>query len=395
MVLKYKSKININDIESILKYNQVVSKEGENLSNLLIKILYESSEVIRKDDKTEKELQEFDINMSIKNMEIIVIRELLYKLKCNCDLKTLAIQCKRQEYEKKEHKFIEFFSPAARIKRNMELNSLIEAENRSKITIKTIMHQLNAVNNAIIFNDVYQNKIDIYNKLTNAIEKDNIRKEIYTSKLDFFRDVIKELNCKFTKLSEIIDLLSQNLNKMIEQKILENFAICELELHKFIIENKDKCVTEYLREYTMVNNTRITQDNKDSLLEKIEKLQIIAEVFKDYISKNYIEGLYNLKFNILSFDINNQTEICTNFCTIKDKYYKETEHYIKIISDKINNINQGISPVAKKLQENNLLKKTIKSLNPYFKSFDGKYRYVGVIKKTKSNNLVIQINKYI
>lgn len=63
----------------------------------------------------------------------------------------------------------------------------------------------------------------------------------------------------------------------------------------------------------------------------------------------------------------------------RNDYYKEIDHYIKIISDKINNINQGISPFAKKLQENNLLKKTIKYLNSYFKSFDGKYRYVDIL----------------
>ena len=70
-------------------------------------------------------------------------QELLYKLKNECVLKTLAIQEKIKEYEQKESKFIEFFSHASRIKRNMELRNLIEALNRSKLTIKTINYQIN------------------------------------------------------------------------------------------------------------------------------------------------------------------------------------------------------------------------------------------------------------
>ena len=63
----------------------------------------------------------------------------------------------------------------------------------------------------------------------------------------------------------------------------------------------------------------------------------------------------------------------------RDDYHKEMEHYIKIISNEINNINQGISPVAKNLQETGKLKKVIKLLNSHFKSFDGKYRYEDIL----------------
>ena len=54
----------------------------------------------------------------------------------------------------------------------------------------------------------------------------------------------------------------------------------------------------------------------------------------------------------------------------RDDYHKEIEHYIKIITNEINNINQGISPVAKNLQETGKLKKVIKLLNSHFKSFE-------------------------
>jgi len=382
LLLQYKKEINLNDIASIIKYNENTSKEGERLANILIKELYELNEVVRKDNKNKKELEEIDINLSIKNIKIFVIRELLYNLKCNTILKTLAIQFRRQEYEKKEHKLIDFFSPAARIKRNMELRNLIESENRSKITIKTITHQIYAINNAIYTNNIYQNRMDIYNKLINCRENYNIRKGIYIFKLNFYLEIMKKLNCNFTRLLEIKKLLALELDKDIETIILENFAITEIELEKYIFENKDKMIEEYMTKVINLKDITVTSDNKDRLLEETEHLQVIEEVFKEYLPKIlYRDTLYKLKFNILTFDINNQTEEYTKFDLYlpRNDYYKEIDHYIKIIFDKINNINQGISPIAKKLQENNLLKKAIKYLNSYLKSADGKYRYADIL----------------
>ena len=377
LFLKYKKEINLNNLESILKYNENLSKEGEILANLLIKILYQLNEVIRKDDKKEEELQEIDINNSIKNMEIIVIRELLYNLKNDCRLRTLSVKSKRKDMENKNPKFIEIFSHAARIKRNMELRSLIEAENRCKITIKTITQQIGAIESAIISNNIYKNKIDIYNKLTNTINKEKIRNYIYCEKLEFYIKVKKILKCKFSKLFVITNLLINSLDKDIEQKLLEDFSICELELNKFIIENKDKYIDNFLRKIRELDSTNITCENKDELLKEIERLQFIAKVFKDYIDEKYIEKLCNKRFDILSFDINNQIDNETKFnFNIPSS---DIKYYVQIISNRINNINQGISPVARKLQENHLLKKTVNSLNSYFKGFDGNYKYIDIL----------------
>ena len=381
LYLKYKNEIQLDNLESILKYNENVSKEGKYLSNLLIKVLDELNEVIRKNDKTEEELQKIDINTSIKNMKILVIKNLLQGLKHECDIRTLAIQNKRQEYEKKEHKFVEIFSRAARIKRNMELRSLTEAENRSKITIKTIMMQLGAVNNSIYANNITINKMDIYNNLISNIQKDNIRKKIYIEKLEYLVDIAKNLNCKFTRLSEISNLLKHSLDFDTEQQILENFALSEVELDKFIIENKDKMVEEYLSKTKEFMELPINNENKNELLNKAEKLQIILETFKEYIEEQYREDIYKIKFVILSFDVNKQISLFSKFreyLPLND-YRNEIEHYIKIISDKINDINQGISPVAKNLKEASQLKKMIKLLNPYFKTQDGKYRYKDIL----------------
>ena len=233
-VIKYQKQIDINNLENIIKYNQETSKNGEELSNLLIKYLYEE---IEKNNKSAKELQEIDINSCIQNMKIIVIRNMIKDLLKDSYLKTIALENLKKDYENKEHKFIEIFSRAARIKRNMELRSIDESITRSKITIKTLEQQIKAVNNAINNNDVLTSKMNIYNKLIDKIQKDKIRKTIYVNKLVYFIDITRQLKNKFTKLNEITNLLKIGLNGDTEQQILENFAITELELDRFIIKN--------------------------------------------------------------------------------------------------------------------------------------------------------------
>ena len=382
LFFKYKKEINLNNIDIILKYNENSAKEGECLANLLIKILCELNEIIRKDDKTERELQEIDINNSIKNIKMIVIRDLLYQLNNKCILKTLAIQSKKQEYLKKEIKFIEYFSHAARIKRNMEFRNLNEAENRCKLTIKTISYQINAANNEIVSNNIYQNRMEFFNKLINSNKDKVIRRDIYCEKLEYYIKVKKILKFKLNKLFKITNLLINDLDKDIEQQTLNNFAITEVELDKFIMQNKEKVISDYLQEFKKISDTEITSDNKDKLLLEIKRLETIAEVFKDYVEDTYnLNALYRLKFYILSFDINNQVSFYTNFYSYlsRDDNNIEIQSYIKIISDKINDINHGKSQVARMFQEKNLLKKVIKYLNPYFKSFDGTYRYMDIL----------------
>ena len=388
-VLMYQNKININKLDDIFKYNQATAKEGERLSNLLIKYLYELNEIIRKDNKSEEELQEIDIDTIIKNMKIVVIKERLEELLHNSYLKTLSIQRYKEQYLKNEHRFIEIFSRAAKIKKNMELKSLNEAETRNKITIKTIIQQLGAINNAINANDILIDKINIYNNLINNIEKDSIRKEIYNKKIENLTEITNNLGWEFSKLSELKDLENVELTKENEINIIKLLAIIEVEKEKYILDNKDKMISYYINKILELKDIIITHENKNNVLEEAEKLITISKVFNEYIGDIYKEDPYIIIFNVLTFYINKKTDINSSIPLYIYESDEEINHFIKIIFDKINNINQGISPVAKQLQQTGNLKKMIKLLNPYFKTADGKYRYKDILYKRELLALIL------
>ena len=378
-VIKYKSNINITNLENIINFNKDISKEGEYLSKLLIKYLYELHEIIRKDDKTEIQLQEISINTIIKNMQVIVLKERIENLLYNCYLRAIAIEEYKKEYIKKENKFIEFFSHAAKIKRNMELKSLNEAEIRSKITIKTITQQLGAIKNAITANNILIDKMNIYNNLINNIKKNSIRKEIYNKKINDFKEIADVLGWNFSKLTELQNLEDVELSRENETKIIKLLAITEIELEKYILDNKDKMISYYINKILELKDIVITPENKNNILEEAEKLTTIVKVFNQYISDEYKEKTYEIIFNVLTFDINKKTDIYSSIPLYISVNDEEINHYIKIISDKINNINQGISPFAKELKKYGKLRKMVKQLNKYFKTVDGKYKYTDIL----------------
>ena len=392
-ISEYKNNINVEKLENIVNYDKDISLQGENISKQLIKFLYELNEEIRKDDKNEKELQEININTLIKNMKIIVLKQKIEKLLYESYLRSLAIEKYKEDYLKKENKFIEIFSRAARIKKNMELRSINEAGTRSKITIKTIEQQYKAINNAINNNNTLADKMDTYNKLNNDVTKDNLRRKIYVEKLEYFVDVKKYLNVNFSELQNITNLLKLVLNSEIEQDILKKIAITELELEEFVEKNKDEKVQEFLLNIAEYVDNNITSENINEIYMDTEKYKVYIEVLKDYIPKTDIDYFYKLRFNLLTFDINNKTDINSKFSQFQTKdIYNELDCYKNILSKLINEIYQGNSIESKKFEENNSLGKVLKLLNEYLKE-NKKFDLEKILFSRKLLALVIAFHK--
>ena len=285
-VLEYKKNINVEKLENIINYDKYISLEGQNLSNTLIKYLDELNEVTIS-NKKEEELQELYINTSIKNMKIEIIKEKIEKLLYESYLRTIAIEQYKEEYLKKENKFIEIFSRAARIKKNMELRSINEAETRSKITIKTLEQQYKAISNAISNNNSLVDRMEIYNKLKNDVIQDNFRRTIYTQKLEYYVDVKKYLQVNFSELSNISKLLKLVITPEIEKEILKKLAITELELEEFILNDNGKKISELFEkigEYHNNYDIEITKDNYNALYEETEKYKVYIKALKEAIS---------------------------------------------------------------------------------------------------------------
>ena len=359
-VLKYKQQIDINNLEQIIKYNQDITTKGENITNLFIKYLYELNEITNKYGKTIDELNEEKVNLAINNFKLIILKEKLEDLRHDSYLKAIAIDSVNNEYKNRKHEFVELFSHAARIKRKNQLKSLEELETRSKITIKTLEQQLMAMSNAIINNNTMINQIDICNDLSNKI-KNSVRKEICQKKLDFY----KKVNHYLFDYKLETDLLDIKMGTYVikETQILKLIASIELEIDKYVLKNKNKINDMFfweLKEIESAIQMETIIQRKQTLIEKINYLSVLAQIFNDYIHKKYINNLYEYKFNILTIDINSSK------VNIIPETKEEFEVYKDILSKKFSQIQKGDAIQLFELKRNNRLQSILKILNKYF-----------------------------
>ena len=98
---EYYRSININNLKGLIEYNEDAYLQGAKLADLLISYSIELNEVIRLDNKTPQELERLTIDLNIKNIKILVIKEMLEELKFHSELRTLALKRYKEEFEKK------------------------------------------------------------------------------------------------------------------------------------------------------------------------------------------------------------------------------------------------------------------------------------------------------
>lgn len=366
-VLKYKKNINVKELDNLLFYNSDVSKEGEKISNLLIKILYELKELIRKDNKSEEQINEELIDLSIKNIKIIVLKNMLEELLEETILKTVAlVEFQKKEFDKKQD-FLGIFSFASKLKRKSEEESISEAIIRSKITIKVLKDQTRAINSAILANDTLINQTDIYNNLTDKVRNELQRKKIYSA-IRYFLNINNFIfDNKLDDLDNLDNLLN-NFSQENELKIIFQIAKIEIEIDKFIYDNKDRMISFFKEE---LNSLKVSKDS----LEKIEKLELITKVFKDFIEEDNIEKLYQLKFNILTLDVNSNDNRIFN-----DLNCRGFKYYEKIIMGMISDVLNLRTEEMERFTEYGLTGQVISIFNKIFKQDNRRFDATEIIR---------------
>ena len=119
-----------------------------------------------------------------------------------------------------------------------------------------------------------------------------------------------------------------------KDKILKDLAFIERELEIYTSKNKDKIIS-YLDEIGRIASTSLNVNNKEELLKKLEDIELNFLVFRAYgknlITEDYLETLYRIKFQVLTYSPNG---ICESLANYK-MHDSELEYYKKIISTKI------------------------------------------------------------
>ena len=380
---EYYSSINIGNLESLIEYNTDICSYGVKLTDLLINYLISLNEIIRKDNKTKEELEKLNVDLTIKNIKVLVIKEMLQNLWLNSELRAIALERYKNEFEHKNPRFIEIFSRAGRIKRNTDLRSLNDALDRCKLTIKVLGQQISAVEGRIKSNNVLLDEIAICNHLVSDINNHVARRKIYEEKLAWFKRISEVLDLNFSKLDELESLLKGDYSSRRERIIINLIAITEVELDKYILINKEKlagqCMNEiYSVEFGSLFNETIRKEKRE-LLDKCKKLYIKSKLLGDAIKEEYKDMLYKAMFRISICDINHEEEFKL-FLDLLDSCEDVTSYYIEQVVERISKINKCESNVVSFYRGIGKFKELRKLLDNYFKGKNGKYDYEYILR---------------
>lgn len=232
--------------------------------------------------------------------------------------------------------------------------AILEEINRLNVCRLTIERKINAIKTDV------ENHLNIYS-VTLSQEKDsfqkreNIKKYIYERLLKFLKTINPQ------KALEI-----SNISKNIIVKI----ALLERELDIYCYQNEEE-VNSLNQELDKLSKEDLNPQNKEMLLEKIEKIEQKYLIFYEYgttVNKEDILNLYRLKFKILAIDIFNSEY---KFDRV---YYNDIEGscYCQIIMEKINDILLGNNLNVGRLF-GIYTTKAIKLISEYVKNIFGKF----------------------
>ncbi len=181
---------------------------------------------------------------------------------------------------------------------------------------------------------------------------------------------------------------SNNKDEMIIMKLI---AVIELKIDKYKLEHKNEFEIDF---YDGLNNLELTLmrvviknelKNKE-ILEEINHLCILYQVFKEYIEKSDIERLYRLKFPRVTFNINSLKEV------IIPETKEELDVYKKIISEKLALIQKGVSFGIINIENKRIiLPKLLKILKKYF--YNNGYDYEKILNNSFLLALLLAFNR--
>ena len=330
LVKRYISEIDLDNFETLINYSKDLSERANINTNILISYLMKLEELVSKIKyiKDENELLDKEIELKILESKIYLVNQNLIKIQKENYLRTIAISEVEKKQNNRIYEFLGIFKEAKRIRiRNLK-RSLSEAVNKMKINIIVINSQRTSIENTITNLLNLINTLDIKNIVSkNQDSKSKLEK--YQEKIEYFKKVFKVLFEEELIDKERLNEIINNFSNELEQELINRIAVIENILDKYVYENKDK-LPLLVQE---LNKLEIKKENCEENLKKIEKIEVIFNLYGNQVSKEFINLLYNKKFYTLVSDIDSWSLwydefFCNPFNEIKNQ--KEMAIYEKI-----------------------------------------------------------------
>ena len=368
---EYIKSIDVHNLESLLEYNNDISAEVRNLSLLLHQYIEELNEVVRLDDKTEYELQKMEIDLAIKNIKVVVVEEMMNALRTKIGLKRTAIEKYIEDFQKKES-IIEFFSKAARIKRNTQLETLKSVEMGSRYTLQLLDDQLSLIGLVGSSDKLLLNKITEYINVGDRLVFDRKvheenQKKIYEIKINRLIKLSQYFGWKFSKLEELKRALEDETS-LKDNKLFYYLAVSEVEVDDYALGNKNRLISYFTDIINKLKDIDVIDDN-ESFIKDAETIYLISKLIPNDIDEANKKLVYKLMFKASTIDINKETIPLNLFAEIVEEDEIRRAYY-EIIDEKLDSLNRGKSEVATSFVLHERFKGMKKILDKYFKKLN-------------------------
>ena len=354
----YMQEININNFDTLINYSNELRNKSKDITNLLIKFLYELEQVsesltIKKDLGRKIEINQNElVDYEIKYAKITSLYNILKEKRKELELKLLGLLKYKEEYQRHNLKHnIEYLGILGRknkLKRDMEERGLRNLENTLKVAIITLDSNL----------EVSRNSVEIANKFINYLKNyDNINEfktfESYSEKFKFYKYVNELIfENKLKGIEDLEKLLYDDKstwddNSLYHDIIPFKLANIEIQIDLEKEKYKDKFIKYFQEQYNEILNTPNTLDNVDKLVKTIDALLIIQKIYQEDISRELKNELYEKKFFLLSKKFISNT-IGDVYITFEEKKYyldiieREYEKFIKLNSNTVKSIKEKI-----------------------------------------------------
>ena len=267
---------------------------------------------------------------------------------------------------------------------NLSSNMIVFMSQKKSIELETNSYLLNVEIPDFINED--------FRDIKDNMQYDYIRYTIYKSEnenyynehleqvkqdMNFIKNTLNYLSKLKDTIKKIFPEILNKINSK-ESSTIKKIVLLERVLEIYVYQNKDK-VQKFNNDINLLKDITITNDNQIELLHKIEKIENMLKIFKDY-GRNLVKeenwyNLYELKFAVMTYEINNKEINKTLYGITLSSKIKENafayEYYKKVVSNKLTSIMNGSNEIASKFQKNNLLGELIHILEKEFKT--GKY----------------------
>jgi len=319
-VLEYIKEIDISNLESIINYASDLNEKANSNTEILMRLYY------RLVDETEIKLDADNIiydkyNALININELNLCKAELLNLREEGILKVIALEEVLKKESSRKLFFSSIFGKYEKLKRKAELNSLMDAIERTKVVIKVIEQLIQTVNINVSSELL---KVTSENVLLNIVKEENsdsVIKEIIDETKSMLKTFLPEYEEKFVFDTKNINECIVNLS--IAKRLLDLYAYN----HK---EEAEKVLYEDIRNF---RETEFLATEKENTKEKIEYIENSIKLFKYYIKdkdvfRTNVQNFYECKFIFLIRNILNLNE--SPFKNIKNKF--ELECYYELVS---------------------------------------------------------------